>query len=114
MLAVKTVFTIEEISACTSREQLTELLQQAANREALISVFREYGIVYAGLEFCTKEKLAGYLAGELLMLRKVKPLRRKIGLFKRIVGVLERKSEDIALSFSGAVLAGMMVFMLVL
>ncbi len=109
----KTVFTTEEISACTNKEQWTELFMQAANREVLTQEFREFGINYAGLEFCTTRKLAEYLAGELLMLRHQNRLRRKVGLFERISDTLKRKSEDIALSFSGATLAGMMVFMLV-
>ena len=108
----RTYFTAEEISACTSKEQLTGLLSQAPSREVLIRTFREYGLHVAGLEFCTQEKLAGYLAGELLMLREKKPLRRKSGLIDRISGALRRKSEELVLSFSGATLAGMMVFML--
>ncbi len=114
MLTGKTVFTCEEISACTSKAQLTELLQQAANREVLTQTFRAFGIRYAGLEFCTKEELAGYLAGELWLLRKVKALRPKVSLIERLTGAIERRCEDIALSISGATLAGMIVFMLVL
>ena len=108
----RTYFTAEEISVCTSKEQLTALLSQAASKEVLYRTFKEYGLNSSGLEFCTKEKLASYLAGELLILRKKKPLHRKSGLIDRISGALRRKSEEIALSFSGATLAGMMVFML--
>ena len=108
----RTYFTAEEISACTSKEQLTALLSQAASREVLYRTFKEYGLNSSGLELCNKERLAVYLAGELLILRKKKPLSRRIGLINRISGALRRKSEDIALSFSGATLAGMMVFML--
>ncbi len=116
-MEIKTVFTSEEVAAyakrCITRYQLTMFLRQAANREVLIRIFRDFGIRYAGLEFCTTRKLAEYLAGELLMLRHQKRLRRKVGLFERIADAVKRKSEDIALSFSGATLAGMMVFMLV-
>ena len=107
-------FTAEEISSCTSKEQLTALLSQAANMEVLYRTFKEYGLNASGLGFCTNEKLAGYLAGELLILRKKKLLRRKVSLIDRISGALRRKSEEMVLSFSGATLAGMMVFMLVL
>ena len=102
-----TAFTTEEISACTSKEQLTNLLRQAANREVLYRAFREYGIRYAWLQFCTQEKLAEYLANELLMLMQRKALRRKVRL-------IDRLSEYATLSLSGATLAGMMIFMLVL
>ena len=108
----RTYFTAEEISACTSKEQLTGLLSQAPSREVLTRTFRAFRLHFAGLEFCTKEKLAGYLAGELLILRKKKPLRRRIGLIDRISGALRHKSEEMVLSFSGATLAGMMMFML--
>lgn len=107
----KASFTIEEISACTNKEQLTALLLQAENREVLLRTFREYGLTCAGFEFCTKEKLADYLAGELMILQKVKPLHRKIRLFNRIADAVKRKSEDIALSFSAAALAGMIALL---
>ena len=105
-------FTAEEISACTSREQLTELFTQAASKKILARTAKTYGLNISGLEFCTKEKLAGYLAGEFLILRQKKPLRRKVSLLDRLGGFIERKYEDIALSLSGATLAGMMIFML--
>lgn len=108
----KTFFAPEEISACTSREQLTELFSHAANKEALARIFRAFGLNAAGLEFCTKEKLVVYLAGELWILRQRKVLRPKVSLFSRLAGALERKCEDMALSLSGAALAGIMVFML--
>ena len=108
----KILFTAEEISACTSREQLTELFSHAANKEALARIFRAFGLNVAGLEFCTKEKLAGYLAGELWILRQRNPLRQKVSLLSRLAGALERKCEDMALSLSGAALAGIMVFIL--
>ena len=108
----RTYFTAEEISACTSKEQLTALLSQAANREVLYRTFKEYGLNTLGLEFCTKEKLADYLAGELLILWKKKPQCREIGLIDRMSRALRHKSEEMVLSFSGATLAGMMMFML--
>ena len=108
----KAYFSAEEISACTTKEDLTALLRQASSREALCKVFREYGLSYSGLELCPKAKLAEYLAGELLLLRQRKPLRRRESLIDRLAGVLRRKSEGMVLSFSGATLAGMMVFML--
>ena len=111
-MVARTYFTAEEISTCTSREQLTDLFSQAANKEVLTRTFRAFGLYVAGLELCTQEKIAGYLAGELLILRKKKPLRRRIGLIDRIAGAFRRKSEEMVLSFSGATLAGMMVFML--
>lgn len=111
-MVTRTYFTSEEISACTNREQLTDLFSHAANKEALTRTFRAFGVNIAGLEFCTQEKLAGYLAGELLILRKKKPLSRRIGLIDRISGALRHKSEEMVLSFSGAILAGMMMFML--
>ncbi|MBQ7215786.1 MAG: hypothetical protein IJS39_07350 [Synergistaceae bacterium] len=118
METVKEVFTIEEVIAyanrCITRYQLTMFLRQAANREVLIRIFREFEIRYAGLEFCTTRKLAEYLAGELLMLRHQNRLHRKVGLLERIADVIDHRCEDIALSFSGATLAGMMIFMLVL
>ena len=110
----KACFCAEEISACTNKEELTVLLRQAESREVLYELFREYGLNYSGLELCTKEKLAEYLAGELLLLRQRKPLRQRVSLIDRLAGVLRRKSEGMVLSFSGATLAGMMVFMLVL
>lgn len=108
----KTCFTSEEISVCTSREQLTELFRQTASREILTRTAREFGLNISGLEFCTKKKLAGYLAGEFMILRQKKPLCRKVSLIVRLAEALERKCEDIALSLSGAALAGMMMFML--
>lgn len=112
MNTVKEYFTAEEISACASKEQLTEMLSQAVGREILARIAKTYGLNISGLEFCTKEKLAGYLAGEFMILRKKKPLRRKVSLLDRLGGFIERKCEDIALSLSGAILAGMMIFML--
>ena len=111
-MKTRTYFTTEEISACTNREQLTDLFCQAANKEVLTRTFRAFGLHVAGFEFCTKEKLAGYLAGELSIIRRKKPLHRKSGLIDRISGALRRESEELVLSFSGATLAGMMVFML--
>ena len=105
-------FATEEISACTSREQLTALFSQAASREMLVRTAKTYGLNVSGLEFCTKEKLAGYLAGEFLILRQKKSLRRKVSLLERLGGFIERKCEDIVLSLSGATLTGMMIFML--
>ena len=107
MEAVKTTFSSEEISTCKTQEQLKALLNRAASREVLYRTFSEFGLTYAGLQFCTKEKLACYLASELLILMKRKPLRRKVRL-------IDKLSEGIALSFSGATLAGMMIFMLML
>ena len=105
-------FTTEEISACINREQLTALFSQAASREILVRTAKTYGLNVSGLEFCTKEKLAGYLAGEFLILRQKKSLRRKVSLLERLGGFIERKCEDIVLSLSGATLTGMMIFML--
>ena len=105
-------FTAEEISACTGRKQLTELFSQAASREILARTAKTYGLNVSGLEFCNKEKLAGYLSVEFLILREKNPLRPNVSLFSRIAGALERKCEDIALSLSGATLVGMMIFML--
>ena len=113
-MVTRECFTTEEISACTSKEQLTELFCQALSRKILMRTAKEYGLNISGLEFCSKEKLAGYLAGEFLILRQKKPLRRQIGLFSRLAGALEHKCVDMALSLSGATLAGMMIFMLVL
>ena len=105
-------FTTEEISACINREQLTDLFRQSASREILMKTARGYGLNVSGLEFCTKEKLACYLAGEFLILRQKKPLRRKVSMLEKLGGFIERKCEDITLSLSGATLAGMMIFML--
>ena len=112
MNTVKEYFTAEEISACASKEQLTGLFNQAASRKILERTAKEYGLNILGLEFCTKEKLASYLAGEFLILRQKKTLRRKVSLLERLGGFIDRKCEDIALSLSGATLAGMMMFML--
>ena len=104
---MRKLFTTEEILTCTSKEQLIALLNQAANREVLYRTFREYGLSYTWLKFCTQEKLAEYLAIELLMLMQKKTLRRK----ERLI---DRLSDYATLSLSGATLAGMMIFMLVL
>ena len=112
MNTVKEYFTAEEISACASKEQLTGLFNQAASRKILERTAKEYGLNISGLEFCTKEKLAGYLAGEFMILQQKKHLRPKVSLFNKLAEALERKCEDIALSLSGATLAGMMMFML--
>ena len=108
----RTHLTAEEISACISREQLTELFRQAASREILVRTAKTYGLNVSGLEFCTKEKLAGYLAGEFLILQQKKPLHRKVSMLERLGEFIERKCKDIALLLSGATLAGMMMFML--
>ena len=108
----KVCFSAEEISACTTKEELAAVLRRASSRKVLYEVFREYGLSFSGLEFCTKEKLAEYLAGELLLLQKKKPLRQSVSLIDRLAEALMRKSEEMVLSFSGATLAGMMVFML--
>ena len=112
MKLVKTRFGVEEISSCPTKEALTELLSQAASREVLNRTFREFGLSPAGLQFCPTEKLAWYLASELMMLRKRKPFSRKVRLVDRISRALRDKVEDMMLSISGATLAGMMVFML--
>ena len=100
-------FTTEEILSCTNEEQLTALLRQACNREVLYRTYREYGLSYTRLKFCTQEKLAEYLSNELLMLKRKKALRRR-------ESVIDRLSEYATLSLSGATLSGMMILMFVL
>ncbi len=105
---------MKKVLACTNREQLTSLLMQAESREELYGLAREFGITYAWVHFWSDRKLIEYLADELLIRKQNKTLRRKAGIFRRLSEVLDSKIKDIELTLSGATLAGMMIFMLVL